>query len=207
MSNELVAARETGIVGNETLEEALLATTKLFVAVGQAETKINMARITLGRRLLDLRRRIESGKDGDEAALTWWQWYSAHFPPSRSTAEQLMAVAAERSPVAALEAHNKRNAGYQRTFRERQQAKALPSPSPPPSEPYYIGGCNTEPEPDPVESSRPQPKPKPKYVDADGDDVIIDQMDELFEQLSWDGRDKVLKRFSARYREWHAGVR
>jgi hypothetical protein len=118
---------------------------------------------------------------------------------SRRDAERMIEIAGSDDPEAAyqkkLEKHKEYNDRYQR--------KKLGAPFPETEEGAEDGAPSheTEAEPEPP----PTPKRKPRYTSAEGDDDLIDQVEDLFRQLSWDGRDRALKRISKLYNDWQVG--
>jgi hypothetical protein len=94
--------------------------------IERADKKIEDLRIALGLKLVGLRRRVEAGEAGDEAALTWWQWFEAHIPFSRKHAERWMMIAASEAPEAAALEYRERHAAQQQAYRGR---KKFPAPA------------------------------------------------------------------------------
>jgi hypothetical protein len=160
--------------------------------IERLDEKIEDLRVALGLKLIGLRQRVEAGEAGDEAALTWWEWFEAHVPEfSRKHAERWMQIAASEAPEAAALEYRERDAGYQRSYRERQK--------PPPSDAGTVRGEPSAPsDGEPREMQRPRPKPtaslgdrsamkfwstlhafQNEYLDRDPADIVAGMTDDM----------------------------
>lgn len=94
----------------------------LEIARVNAKSKEHDLTIQVGLHLIELRQRIENGEAGDEAALTWWEWYAANFPSGRTRrhAERCMEAARAANPIAHRQAE--KEAQRERMAKLRQEA-------------------------------------------------------------------------------------
>jgi hypothetical protein len=66
--------------------------------IDHARAKARPLRLEVGHLLVALRKRVEDGEDGDEAAIDWWGWYADNFTRNRSDAQKLMKIARDHDP-------------------------------------------------------------------------------------------------------------
>jgi hypothetical protein len=77
------------------------------------------SRLKAGRVLLEMRRRVEAGEDGE---ISWWDWYAKNLGPSqrsRKDAQKLLRIAEANDPEAAEDDARKRNAEHQAKHRAK----------------------------------------------------------------------------------------
>jgi hypothetical protein len=172
--------------------------------------KIEDLQLRCGQKLLEMRRRIEAGEVGDQAAIDWWGWYADAVPGiSRKQAERWMAIAAADDPQAAAVEYRERAASHQRAYRERRLTA--------PSSRLTSMSCQTETEPSPLTSDgeRDSPPPTavpairkraPVFAGADVDETAeIEQALAIFRRLTWNGRVQLIKEQNKLYDQWRRG--
>jgi hypothetical protein len=83
--------------------------------------RFNKKRLDAGRRLLELRARVEAGEAG---SISWWAFYDQNLLSlrSRGDAEKIMAVASAENPDSAAEEAARRNREYQAKHRAKRAA-------------------------------------------------------------------------------------
>jgi hypothetical protein len=173
--------------------------------------KIDDLQLRCGRKLLEMRRRVEAGEVGDLAAVDWWGWYADAVPGiSRKQAERWMAIAAADDPQAAAVEYRERAASHQRAYRERRLA-------PPPSLSREPGERETVEEGDGTASDEREESPPlpavpvirrrpPVFAGADVDETAeIEAALEIFKRLTWNGRVQLIKAQNKLYEEWRRG--
>jgi hypothetical protein len=106
----------------ETLDDALRAFHAEYGKAVDSDNKAYKHRLEAGRKLVELRKRIEAGEAGK--GVGWWEWFESHSVRSRKDAEKVMKIALDGDPEAAAEAEKARNREHKRAQREREQAAA-----------------------------------------------------------------------------------
>jgi hypothetical protein len=179
--------------------------------------KIEDMQLRCGQKLLEMRRRIEEGEVGDQAAIDWWGWYADAVPHvSRKHAERWMSIASAADPEVAALKYRDRDADYQRAYRARQKAKALP-PTVAPSDRGPVRGTEpreTEPsaslagerEEPPLATAPVIRKRAPLFAGHDIDESAeIEAALTIFRRLTWNGRIQLIKAQTKLYDEWRRG--
>ena len=120
---------------------------------------------------------------------------------SRSDAEHLMTIARQPDPEVAYQKKLEKQKEYTaRYLQKKVEAQVVPSP------PQKIADDQppeTTPEPELILAS--PPKAKRRFPDADGDDELIEDLVNVFRQLSWDGRARGMRRLKKLYNDWRVG--
>ena len=122
--------------------------------IAATREKVRIRRIAIGRLLLELQRRIDSGENGD--LCNFWEWFDDMVPNrSRSDAEHLMTIARQPDPEVAYQ----KKLEKQKEYTSRHYQKKLGLTRPPPYKAEDNQPPETTPEP---EVMLPLASPKPK---------------------------------------------
>ena len=146
---------------------------------------------------------IDAGENGDQC--TFWEWFDEMVPGrSRDDARHLIGIARQPDPEAAYQKKLKK----QKEYTERHYRKKLGAPAP---EAEWSSKTSsqetTDQAPAEPEFFPPAPKPKKQFPSAETDDDILEEIENLFRRLSWNGCVRGIKRIGQLYNEWQAGKR
>lgn len=177
------------VVALRPIEQLIDLVTEKWKAMDTLVQKYRTNRLEVGDMLNELRQRVENGEQGDEAALSWWQWYEAHFTRSRNDAEKIMALAAADDPQKASDLGKERNRVQKQQSRARltvvkNENTSLPLTS-------SVSGLAPRSKPLIVQEAPPEP-------DLDGD-AKIDQIVAIFETLDWKQKARCITRLKPLY--------
>jgi hypothetical protein len=201
MSTDLVEEDKRELAGPDAVNHLHLLLLKqwngLEAFIASARDKARLRRLAIGRTLLELRRLIDSGENGDQC--TFWEWFDEMIPGrSRDDARHLMEIARQPDPEVAYQ----KKLEKQKEYSERHYRKKFGAPSP---EAERSSKTSEQPPAEP-EFFPPPPKPKTRYTSADSDDELLEEFENIFRRLSWDGRDRGIKRISKLYKDWKQGL-
>jgi hypothetical protein len=133
--------------------------------------------LALGHKLIGMRERVEAGEVGDEAALSWWDWFADFLPGvSRKHAERWMSIASQIEPATAAMEYRQRAAGHERARYERQK-KLIRLPS-------QDGHPEREMELDEEDSIQPEPDTEPEPPRGSPQDPLKAPLDALEEAVA-----------------------
>jgi hypothetical protein len=203
MSTDLVEADKRELAGPDAVNELHLLVLRQWNGlddfIAPARDKARARRLAIGRTLLGLQQLIDSGENGDQC--TFWEWFDEMLPGrSRSDARDMMNTARQPDP----EVTHQKKLDKQKEYNDRYYRKKLAGP------PYKAEEAEWSPEITDQASAEPElltpaPKPQRRFPSVEGDDALLDDFENIFRQLSWNGRVEGIRRINKLYNDWRAG--
>jgi hypothetical protein len=173
---------------------------KFKTKIQKKREEVKAIRLQIALELLDLKRRIEDGEAGDEAALDWWDWYSDNFWLSRSEAEKLLAIAGSSDPPEAMERMREQTRLRNIAYRERLQTAYREHPQEIASQEVPMTQS--------TELAQPPRKikaPPKRYPNSPDDEQLVAEVMAIFKRMSWNARVLLSQAIKEQYQRWQRG--
>jgi hypothetical protein len=131
MSTAVAKRAATAVTHQTSISELVVQINMRIYDANGAQIRCNKLRLKAGQLLLQLRKRIEAGEEGD---VGWWEWFGNlgnNGHPSillrgRKDAERLMRIASAEDPEQALEDDNAKARERMRKLRDGANVRSKP---------------------------------------------------------------------------------